>query len=70
MTEFGNLLEYADPDEIESARAAIREIACEVSVVEKDPNVFAYTKLNKNMGYNGEVDPIDWGHGMKIRLSY
>ena len=47
-----NLRHYATPDEISSAREAIREIVGEISVVEKGTHVFAQTMLNENMGLN------------------
>ncbi|MEX0708060.1 MAG: recombinase family protein [Woeseia sp.] len=44
--ELENLRKYAQPDEMESARAALREIVGEVSVVEEGPHVVAYSKVN------------------------
>ena len=52
VSDLENLRHYAQPDEMESARAAIREIVGEVLMVEKDAHVFAKTKLNENMGFN------------------
>ena len=47
-----DLRHYATPDEVESARAEIREIVGEVLMIEKGTHVFAKTKLNENMGFN------------------
>ena len=46
-----DLRHYATPDEVESARAEIREIVGEVLMIEKGTHVFAQTKLNENMGF-------------------
>ena len=51
-----NLRHYATPDEITSAREAIREIVGEITVVEKGTHVFAQTMLNENMGLNSGAE--------------
>ena len=52
VSNLENLRHYATPDEMESARAEIREIVGEVLMIEKGAHVFAKTKLNENMGFN------------------
>jgi hypothetical protein len=56
VSNLGNLKNYATHDEIGSARESIREIVGEVVVLEKDSHVFAYTKLNENMGLNSGAE--------------
>ena len=51
VSNLEDLRHYAKPDELDSAREAIREIVGEISVFEKDSHVFAKTKLNENMGF-------------------
>ena len=46
-----NLCDYADPDEVTTARGLIREIIGEIEVKETPDGVFAYTKLNSASGY-------------------
>lgn len=41
---------------MEAARAALHEIIGEVLVVAKGPNVFAYSKLNENIGYKSGAE--------------
>ena len=53
---FEDLRYYATPDELESARAEIREIVGEVLMIEKGTHVFAQTKLNENMGFNAGAE--------------
>ena len=52
VSNLENLRHYATPDEMESARAEIREIVGEVLMIERGAHVFAKTKLNENMGFN------------------
>ncbi len=56
VSNLGDLRHYARPDEMDSARAAIREIVGEVLMVEKDSHVFAKTKLNENMGFKNGAE--------------
>jgi len=51
VSNLEDLRHYAKPDEMDSARAAIREIVGEISVFEKDSHVFAKTKLSENVGF-------------------
>ncbi len=56
VSNLEDLRHYATPDEIESARAEIREIVGEVLMIEKGTHVFAQTKLNENMGFNSGAE--------------
>jgi len=46
-----NLCDYANPDEVATARGLVREIIGEIEVKETTDGVFAYTKLNATSGY-------------------
>ena len=52
VSNLENLHKYAKPDEVESAREALKGIIGEVTIVEDGPHVVAYPKLNNNVGYN------------------
>jgi len=46
VSDLENLRNYAEPDEVETARGLLREIIGEVEIKEETDGVFAYTKLN------------------------
>ena len=46
VSDLENLRNYAEPDEVETARGLLREIIGEVEIREETDGVFAYTKLN------------------------
>ncbi len=51
VSNLENLNQYAKPDEMESARAALREMIGEVTVVEDDTGVIVYAKLSNDAVY-------------------
>jgi hypothetical protein len=51
-----NLNKFAQQDEVDAARDALRGIIGEVTVVEEGTHVLAYPKLSKNVGYKSGAE--------------
>ncbi len=52
VSNLENLHKYARPDEVETARSALRGIIGEITVAEEKDNVVAYPKISGNIVYN------------------
>lgn len=50
------LPECASPEELDSARAALKDLLGEVSIVEKGGHVYAYTVISGYAGYNSGAE--------------
>ncbi len=56
VTNLENLNKYAQQDEVDAARSALRGIIGEVTLVEEGTHVIAYPKLSNNVGYNSGAE--------------